>query len=114
MVTASAILEETSIVDRDDFGDFGEAAYELEGIFLQLLNEEKTPALCSALGVVQPALCEAILMANGITDPGTIPIAIDNQRESGSPFDPHAPPETAPQQLRKLHEALAPLTPHAI
>ena len=78
------------------------------------MNEEKTPALCSALGVVQPALEEATSMAPGITDPVTILIAINNQLESGSPFDPHAPPETAPQQLRKLHGALAPLTPHAI
>ena len=95
-MTASAILEGASIDDLDDFVDFGEAAYELGGSFL---NKETAPALCSALGIAQPAwsgdcmdkwqplgeasLGEAILMALGITAPATVLTAIYRQCRMG-------------------------------
>ena len=102
----------------------GEAAEALAG---HLLRTESPPAFYSAPGIAQPAWTkhspwahrthvpnteqgEAILMALGITAPATVLTAISR---SGSPFDPYAPPETAPQQLRELHEALEALKPHA-
>jgi hypothetical protein len=105
----------------------GDSARELAD---HLMNIEAPPDLCLALGIAQPAWTkpspwahsthvpnteqgEAILMALGITTPATIPTATHRQCRSGYPFDRHAPPETAPQQLRELHEALAALKPHA-
>ena len=87
------------------------------------MNNEAPPALCSALGIAQPAWSDdgfdseqgaAILMALGITAPATILMAIFHQCCGGDPYDPYAPPETAPQQLHELHEALAALKPHEI
>ena len=51
-------------------------------------------------------------MALGITAPATVLTAIFCQCRTGYPFY-HFHPETAPQQLRELHEALAALKPHA-
>jgi hypothetical protein len=124
---ASPLLDDTDyIVDTFPYM-IDEAAEELAG---HLWNEEASPALCSALGIAQPTWTkpnrwvpsadvpnteqgEAILMALGITTPATILTAIYRQCRSGSPFDRHAPPETAPQQMRELHEALTALKPHA-
>ena len=55
----------------------------------------------------------AILMVLGITTPATILTAIHRQCQSGDSFDRHAHPDTASQQLRELHEALAAPRPHA-
>ena len=54
---------------------------------------------------------EAILMALGITAPAMVLTAINCQCRMGYPFYPFHP-ETAPQQLRELHDALAALEPH--
>ena len=113
---ASATLEETSTASVL----FDEAADELEG---HLMNRAISPALCSALGIAQPAWSddgmdtkqgEAILMALGITTPAAVLTAINYQCRGGSPFGRYAPPKTAPHKLRELHEALAALKPHEI
>ena len=104
-----------------------EAAEELAG---HLMDKEAPSALCSALGIAQPAWTKpslwapttnvpnteqgaAILMAFGITAPAAILAAIHRQSQWGYPFDRRAPPETALQQLRELHGALAAPKPHA-
>ena len=51
-------------------------------------------------------------MALGITAPATVLAAINFMGHMGYPFYPFHP-ETAPQQLRELHEALAAFKPHA-
>ena len=114
--TASAILEETFFEDEtEESGLFFRTAYELKD---HLMNNEAPPALCSALGIAQPAWSDdgfdseqgaAILMALGITAPEPILMAIFLQCHGSDPYDP----ETAPQELHELHEALAALKPHA-
>ena len=110
--TALALLEPNRVSDL-----FDDVA---EDLVRCLLMTRASPDLCSSIGIDQPAWTEddyteqggALLMALGINAPATVLAAIKCQCHMGAPFG-YPPPETAPQQMRELHEALAALKPHA-
>ena len=91
------------------------------------MNNEAPPALCSALGIAQPAWSDdgfdseqdgfaqgaAILMALGITAPEPILMAIFLQCHGSDPYDPETATWRKMALLHELHEALAALKPHA-
>ena len=118
--TASAILEETFFEDEtEESGLLFRTAKELKD---HLMNNEAPPALCSALGIAQPAWSDdgfdseqgaAILMALGITAPEPILMAIFLQCHGSDPYDPETATWRKMALLHELHEALAALKPHA-